>query len=272
MTEFLTHCSVAAHTWGQWTVANLSQQGLRHHGKGDPSDDAYLVQPVGDHLLLAIADGVSQCPMSRHGAQLAMVALLSHVDGKLRKGPPHKDILAHAMANTHYALASEARRTGHDILDYSCTLAVALLGPTTLYAASLGDSSITQLTKLQASPDPDAHTLLPLCGSHQCDPNGAVWSITLQNWADYLQTTSQPIDAVDAVILNTDGCDHFIINEGRPPGTSPFSPSAVVNLRKALAANHPRQLPIWLAGYMQKLEGNNFDDRTLVIATRDTPS
>ena len=264
--ELLTHCNLMTQTWNGWVISTLYQQGLGHQSLKKPSEDAVLVQPVGDHLLLAVADGVSTVPFGRQGAHLAVHALHTHIRDQLDKPAPfpHKDILAHAMGNAHLTLQAEANRDHHDIMEYSCTLACVLIGPTAILAANIGDSSIAQLTTVKSSRTPGQPVLVPMCSSEQ--PDDRVHPITRPTWKDHLQHTTHHREGIDALLLLSDGADNFLLDGNTPP-LSPFTTDTILGYLDAFGEYTPRQLPIWLASYILDRESQNADDRTLIIAT-----
>ncbi|MGD9803432.1 MAG: protein phosphatase 2C domain-containing protein [Hyphomicrobiaceae bacterium] len=263
--ELVTQCRLATEQWRGWLISSVSQQGKRHHQRSLPTDDALLVAAAGDHLLLGVADGVSSCPLSRIGSEHALAAIYAHVDQALLKsgGEPSPDILAHAMANAHYALQSLADQTGAPIDDYSTTVATVLIGPTTIYAANIGDSSLAYLTKPRSAANPDTAVLLPLCSAPQQDDG--VTPITFPNWNKFLALARHPVDGVDAVLLATDGAEDFLFN-GRHATGQVLSPAAVSAYLSNCNDLSPRLLPLFLADYIQKLD-NGTDDRSLIIAS-----
>jgi hypothetical protein len=263
--ELVTQCTLATQQWRGWLISSVSQQGRRHHRRSVPSDDALLVAAVGDHLLLGVADGVSSCPLSRIGSEHALAAIYAHVDQALLKsdGQPDPDILAHAMANAHYALQSLADQTGAPITDYSTTVAAVLISPTTIHAANIGDSSLAYLVRPRSAAVPGTPMLLPLCSAPQ--QNDGVTPITFKNWNKFLQLTHHPVDGVEAVLLATDGAEDFLFNGQHATG-QPLNPAGINNYLAIISDLTPRRLPLFLADYLQKIDTGT-DDRTLIIAS-----
>jgi len=263
--ELVTQCRLATEQWRGWLISSVSQQGKRHHQRSVPTDDALLVAAAGDHLLLGVADGVSSCRLSRIGSEHALAAIYAHVDKALLEsgGTPSPDILAHAMANAHYALQSLADQTGAAIDDYATTVATVLIGPTTIHAANIGDSSLAYLTKTRSAANPDTATLLPLCSAPQQDDG--VTPITFPNWNTFLQLASHPVDGIEAVLLATDGAEDFLFSGQNATG-QPLNPAAVNAYLDGINDLTPRRLPLFLAGYLQQLDTGT-DDRSLIIAS-----
>lgn len=265
--ELFKQCTLASQVWGGWSISTLYQQGLRHAEAGQPCDDAYVVAALGDHLLLAVADGVSTQSQGRVGAQLAVAGLVAHVDRAMQLGPLHADVLAHAMANARGVILSESMRRGIPLLHYSTTLAAVLIDATTVRAANIGDSSITQLTCVLSSPTPDQPKVVPLCSAPQ-RPDERVYPLTFDTWQDHLQLATHPADRIEAIVLATDGAGDFIEDE---TGTGGLTSDLVVALRDAIPQLKPRMLPTWLAAFLERGEAVNYDDRTLLVAVRTDP-
>jgi hypothetical protein len=117
-----------------------------------PRQDAYALSrtAAGHHLIVAVADGVSECRRSDVGARIAVSAAVREIRRALDGGTALAE-LDHAEIFTAAAreMAGTARSRGWDDADVSAVMVVAVVpampaadGGRLIWAASVGDSSV----------------------------------------------------------------------------------------------------------------------------------
>ncbi|KUM82008.1 protein phosphatase 2C domain-containing protein [Streptomyces sp. ISL-22] len=137
-------------------AASLVGPGHRCQEPATARQDAYRMtrDASGDHLLLAVADGVSSSEHAELGAAVAASTAVNHLRRQLDDpGAPVRLSAAELFEEAATAMRREAARRGLDPADVCAVLFVAVIparpagpsGERTMWAAWLGDASLWQL-------------------------------------------------------------------------------------------------------------------------------
>ena len=74
--------------------------------------------------------------------------------------------------------------------------------------------------------------------------------------------------AVKSVVVASDGGNSFFANGPSVEGTLKLNPEVLDAMPDLIAADGPRGLVLHLATYLANFPATNFDDRTILVATR----
>lgn len=248
-----------------WMLVSLSQQGLGHYQKGIQNMDAYALTAVGATNILVVADGVGSKPNSHRGSRAAARAVERHISKALTSGDkPSQKMLQDAFAAAHDELAKQTAALNIPISDYATTLCAAIVTDDAVHTATIGDSSIVLLT----APFGEGEGKLgPACSAPQPKQKGATLSIVNANWPTFTAFNETKAGNVKAVLLASDGGENFF-TVSPPSGETAFEEMFLNAFDHALKVLTPRAFCNFFSEYIRDNEGNNVDDRTILIAYR----
>lgn len=127
-----------------WTWCAVSVTGGRHVAQGLPSQDRVQVVPIGELLLIALADGAGSAVRGADGAEVAVEAAVKVATRLLIDGSPSEEeavrVLRAAITAAKRAIRREAAYQGADRSAFATTLLLAICGPEFVAVAQVGDS------------------------------------------------------------------------------------------------------------------------------------
>ncbi|MFD3994930.1 PP2C family serine/threonine-protein phosphatase [Streptomyces sp. NPDC058548] len=255
-----------------WRVHGTSARGYRHTREGTPCQDAWEFEETASGLVLAVADGAGSAPHSREGAwaavQLAMRAFLPLVApwDRLPDAHARKEELTEAFREVRAAFLQWCQ--GPPGL-YATTLTVVVLARGWLGQLSVGDGLVLVRADTSAVGSASYH-LLPRAhtGSEYANETVFVGSPTA---LAQLRVDCVRDDAIDGVLLSTDGLTHALLR--RAPAGPPLPHDAFLgHLFDRLARSdydhdeEERRLKAFLdSDQITRVTG---DDKTLLWAIR----
>lgn len=248
-----------------WMLVSLSQQGLGHYQKGIQNMDAYALTAVGPANILVVADGVGSKPDSHRGSRAAARAVDQHITKALSSGEkPSQKMLQDAFAAAHNELAKQTAALNIPISDYATTLCAAIITDEAIHTAAIGDSSVVLLS---APFGQGEGKLGPACSAPQPKQKGATLSIVNANWQTFTAFNESKAGNVKAALLASDGGENFF-TVTPPSGDTAFEEVFLNAFDHALQVLTPRAFCNFFSEYIRDNEGNNLDDRTILIAYR----
>lgn len=264
----LARTEVVAHE--PWLVGTFSQHGAGHVRKGLPNGDAYAIGRADEHVLIAVADGVSSAPLSTYGAHLAVTTAVERMTSHARMATPQGQKSLKAVVNfVRSTMDVAARQLDRPVSDLATTLLVAMLTPTSATVAKIGDGSV-----MAVEADRTGARLVPMVDTpHVGD---GVVDLTHKDWQKHLRGRHIPdLEAagIATLVLGTDGAAGYLMAASKAP-TATGERTALStlyvhdNLGEALAKRTSPDLIGYFAQllFLPSLK-DPFDDRTLVIAT-----
>lgn len=261
-TSVLTHLTTSWHD--PWLVSLLHQQGLRHYKAGEPCQDSYLIQTIGDCLFLGVADGMGSAARSKEGADAALAVTALHLRRTLQTDKPSAALLLDAFSATQKTLKTMAAADTVDIAQFATTLAVALVTKDTLYTANIGDSSILLIVPRLKQGTVELIGS-PICSAPQ--PNSdRTYSIISDDWRTRTTTEAVPVATFQGIILATDGAENFFSDDMGHSGGITYSNTQIAHTAQRISALTPRKLAAVYGTYLGAVDAKNDDDRTLIIA------
>jgi hypothetical protein len=179
-------------------VLGASVAGASHVRRGLPCQDAFRVV----ENVIAVADGLGSAAHSELGAVAATEAAVHGAAGHAEYEPARAAL--EGVVAAREALEKVARAHDYELRDLACTLIVAV------YAQRVGLAHVGDGAVVGACGD-DVFMLSP---PDKAEYINEVVPITSDGWIDSVQTVVCS-DAVDAIGLFTDGCQHAAIRRGR---------------------------------------------------------
>lgn len=251
-----------------WILIRAAQQGVRHFRKAEPIEDGHTVGGAGTVSWLVLADGVSTAQYSHEASRLACYAIEHYLGAQITKGAPaSRKLLLEAIGFAHGELHALAKREGHPVCEYACTLAAALIDGDHIITASIGDSSIAITTSHPGADGKAVRRMSPFCTPKQSGASDETWSLIEPKWHDVVASNETRNPAVDGVYLATDGGQNFFTDEVGP-GTYEFDPGYPNAINDVLGSWGPLLVCNVMTFYMEKEPAENKDDRTILIAYR----
>ncbi len=238
-----------------WLLQAMAQQGRSHYNEGCLIEDAHIMRPVGDSLLLAVADGMSSAARGGEGA-LSAVSVVGHA----LTGIAHPDAadLKNAVGAAHAALIATTPDAPHAL---ATTLAAVRISDKAVHAISIGDSNIVSITEDGAG----ALKLAPFCVGNQPSQDGTV-SLTDPQWERHAGSVTSHPDLLTGLILATDGAQPFFYKDMGLSGRSALDATVVQGLPAAISKLTARSLSAYFSLLMTRPEYMSLDDRTLLMA------
>jgi len=134
---------------GRWRVAAASVRGVGHERVGLPCQDACRLRILPHEILvIAVADGAGSARLSQYGSTAAVEAVVDSFrsDAELMPLPATDDdwrrLLTNLLHHARAALEREAETRQAALDELATTLSVALVTPTVLAAAQIGDGAV----------------------------------------------------------------------------------------------------------------------------------
>ena len=259
-----------------WRIAKASIVGTGHAQTATPCQDSHYVMHLGNHLVVAVSDGLGSAALSHEGSRIAcsaavdaiaeaydahndMPLIAASTDASVNPHVRYEKTLTDAFGAARDAIEREAARTNRSLREYGCTLLVAVICEEAWYGMHVGDGTIVGLYA-----DQSAKTL-------SVPENGEfINSTTPLTSTDYTthMRYSHGTERLAGVALLSDGVQPMCINYKTGAAYDGFF----------------RPLQIWLAGLPSlsgvdhaleqfldtpKMRQKSDDDMTLVLALRE---
>lgn len=259
--------SVTTGWYAPWLVSALAEHGEIHFDADAPYQDAYAVVTIGEHLVLAVADGMSSGELSHHGARIAVDTAVASLTDQLGAGLPSTEQIEVAFAAAHKAIARRAQEDGRQTHHYATTLALAVVTGTHIAAGAVGDSSISvhtvtgkarksMLSPFVSAPQPVENTL----------------SLSETYWRGAFTARAARYPALKTVIVNSDGGNGLFTSDSDGTDDLHLDPSYFDGLPELLESYGARTFAITWAAYLMQRPATKRDDRTILVAYQpDTP-
>ncbi len=232
-----------------WRLLGGSVPGSLHRRQGRGCDDAFGWH-VDDALVVAVtADGAGSRPgTSAFGAFTAVEAVLTAA-----QDDPAVEHLFH-MALSAVDDAADGLGVAADLL--ATTLSVVVVAGACVAVGQVGDG-------IAVHGAGDAVEVVAV-GERPEHVNETVFLTTPGALSDHLRTFCVSAEAVDALALTTDGLRYQVLDD--VPAHRPFAPF----FREAWAyARRPDATPEAVTAFLDEIEDQSGDDKTLVLAVRD---
>lgn len=252
-----------------WIILAGAQAGRRHFEKGEPCQDSHVLGGFGNVIWMVLADGVSSAPRSQHGSALACQAVHHYLGREISRGtPPTPAMLRAAIGSAHIALVDTAKASRRSVRDYASTLAVGVIAGDRLLAASIGDSSVATSTIINRFGGKKERVFTSFCSGRQSGISDMTWDITSAEWMDATHVAENANSAIDLFMMATDGGHNFFVHpDGEGHVFDPAYPEFLLANLKSKETG-PLLVGNVFAQFMKKVDAENRDDRTILIATR----
>lgn len=232
-----------------WRLLGGTVPGSLHRRQGRGGDDAFGWH-VDDALVVAVtADGAgSRAGTSAYGAFTAVAAVLAAAGQE-----PEVEWLFEAALSA-VEEAADGLGVAPDLL--ATTLSVVVVAGACVAVGQVGDG-------IAVHGAGDAVEAVAV-GERSEHVNETVFLTTPGALSDHLRTFCTSADAVDALALTTDGLRYQVLDDvqaGRP--FAPFFQAAWAYARRADAT------PDAVTAFLDEIEDQSGDDKTLVLAVRD---
>lgn len=129
----------------RWQCFGSSVTGVSHQRAGESCQDAFAFrETAGGLAVAAIADGAGSATHGGPGAQIGCQSSVSSLDAALSAGVPDslpkwQALMTAAVTEAQETVRAEATGSGHDLRAYGATLLLAVVHPTWIVCASIGD-------------------------------------------------------------------------------------------------------------------------------------
>lgn len=239
-----------------WKVIGASVTGSSHEAMETGCEDASHWSSGPEVTCLAIADGAGSRPLSGRGAELAVqhaVLIASAYSGRNTAVDPAAWIQL-VFRSVQEKLGELAAAEGNDAGDYGTTLGVVMLTEDLACIGQVGDTIAVVGSR------GEFRTLAPALHGEYVNETTFV---TDEGAIDQLRISVEPIDAVDAVFLSTDGLRFKILADlGTAAPFSPFFEDLATYTRSAEAE------PDEIRRFLASLDDQSGDDKSLIAAVR----
>lgn len=253
-----------------WDVVGASVVGESHRASGDPRQDAFAAELIGECAVLAVADGLGSSVFAHVGAQLAadtMVRRLAAVaglgapdlDGHCIDGRSWRDVVFDALSDIRAALQpTEAVIDGVLRTLYDTTLLAAVVHPNGGLFIHVGDGAGLVCQGCPAGSLDNALLSSPENGLF----DNETFPITLPDITPHVRFTS--FGPTDVVMLMTDGVTPFAFEAAG----GPLRPRFLQPIDRHLSGNAGPEGAQALASTLDgpELRRNHGDDKTLLWA------
>ena len=230
-------------------VLGASVAGASHTRDDLPCQDAFRVTEADAALVVAVADGLGSAALSDLGASAATEAAAARA-AELTNDPCRAAIEGVIAARD--ALEKLACVEDCEIRDLACTL-IVLVAARRIGIAHVGDGAAVGLC------DGEPYVLSPPAPSEYVNE---VDSLASDDWVDHVRPVLC-IEAIDAVGVHTDGCQHAAIRHGKAHAGF-FRPLFDYAGTGVGAEEGDEALAQLLSG--EKMSEHSDDDKTLVLA------
>jgi hypothetical protein len=217
-------------------------------------------------LLVAVcADGAGSARQSQVGARLACTAFLGLATTALEDGLGIGDVSEPLVLRWHelvrQRLSLEACLANLDLREYACTLLAAVVGEDRAVVSQVGDGVVVIGTEGGYEP-----VFWPRSGEYV----NTTYFLTGGDFA--AQLVCRVINArIDEIALLTDGLQPLALHYATRTAHRPFFEPMFMALREAPSPEH-LQLPLMDFLASKAVNDRTDDDKTLVLATRHSPS
>lgn len=239
---------------GRWRAVAASCVGRGHVARDAPCDDAHVLAPRDDGLVVAVADGAGSARLGGRGASLAVTTA---ADLLAQATDPDQATVAVALGRARAVLEDAARAEGFPLGDLATTLHVAVLAGDRLLTGQVGDGAV-----VSAAGD---GALVALDTGERGEYLNETVFLTSGAWADEVRFGVHDLALVDAVAVLTDGLQlvAFDMATGTPhPGF--FAP--LWSWAAEAGAGAERELCDFLVS--ARVRARTDDDVTLALVVR----
>jgi hypothetical protein len=259
-------CSLKTSWHSPWLIVELAQLGAMHHAKGQPMADNHIVGSHGDVFWFAVADGVGSEPNSPIGSRTACLAVDQFLQAALKRGTAiTESILKEAMAAARSAVERLSITHSQPVATFATTLVIAVVTPDRVYGGSIGDSSLAIF-----APDREGRMQVSAFVSAP-QPVRIIYSLLTDDWSRVAAFASVATANITGVVAVTDGGNPFITEAHG--SRYDFDPRTLTYLDARLKGLTPLRFVNLFAEYLVILpEGENYDDRTMVLAYKPAPN
>ncbi len=253
----------------KWKHLSGSTAGTSHEYNGLPCQDyaecRLLSVETTPILIVVCADGAGSASQAEIGARLACKSFLDVASTALGNGLRVAEIARQQVLHWHEEararLSGEAGLLNLEIGDYACTFLTAIVSHDAAVFSQIGDGAIV------IGRDDGYQTIFwPQSGEYA----NTTFFLTGSDFAERLEVRSLDHD-VDELALITDGLQPLALHYASRTVHSAFFAPMFESLRKA---DCPEELEGPLEEFLrsQAVNDRTEDDKTLVLATRRSPS
>ncbi len=247
-----------------WRVIGASEQGTSHLQHGLPCQDAYAWQVIGDHLIIAVADGLGSAARAEQASKALVEEVLHLFAAKqpalLQDDTPennHEEILGSIFFAARALLEQIATIEKEPLKDYASTLLVAILHPNGFIAGQIGDGAM--VAKLADD------SLILVNTPQQGEFINETIPITADNALDALTVVTYQGE-IKAFSVFSDGLQNLALDMSNQMPYAPFfTPLFKIASDVSLDSDYTSEQ---LAGFLQseRICQRTDDDKTLVLA------
>lgn len=256
-----------------WRIAAASALGTSHARFGTPCQDAHIVKTFADNdgeevLVVVVSDGAGSAVKAEVGSWLTCSTVAEAAEVYLIKGGKVRDIsLGVALSwvgKVQRAISLRAEDDGCVLRDYACTMLVAVVGVDAAAIMQIGDGATV------ASDDAGWRWVhWPQHGEFANMTNFVTETGVEEKLAFDLCRRR-----VDEVAVFSDGIERLVLHEASKMVFTPFFNRMFPAVRALEAGGVDSRLSTSLRDYLDSktINERTDDDKTLVLATRRTPS
>ena len=257
-----------------WRTAYASVIGTSHHRSGTPCQDAGLCRTVGaadgsEVLVAAVSDGAGTAARSEAGSALAVASFVEAFGDAVEAATDldgiDREFALGWLESARKAIRELARSEGRETRDYACTILGAVVGPASSVFLQVGDGAIVVAER---GTDDFSWVFWPQHGEFA---NQTYFIV--QDDVDQVFKFEVGTNRIDEVALFSDGIERLVLDiANKAVHTPSFRP-----IFKWLAGTEPTgtaEPSAALTAYLGSahINARTDDDKTLVMATRATPS
>ncbi len=236
-----------------WRLLGGSVAGSLHRRQGRGCDDAFGWHVDDAVVVAATADGAGSRPgTSAFGAFTAVEAVLAAAGEVRDAGRPVEWLFQAALS----AVEAAAHGLGVDPDLLATTLSVVVVTGARVEIGQVGDGIAVHGTG-------DTVEAVAV-GERPEHVNETAFLTTRGALPEHLRTFTIGADAVDALALTTDGLRYQVLDD--VPATRPFAPFFQAAWEYA---RDPRATAAAVTAFLDEIEDQSGDDKTLVLAVRD---
>ncbi|MBI4757377.1 MAG: protein phosphatase 2C domain-containing protein [Betaproteobacteria bacterium] len=245
-----------------WQVIGASVPGTSHTRSGLPCQDAHGWRVAGQHVVLAVADGLGSASMSGRGARLAVEGALGVVAPALAglsgsAGAQWADLLSVAFAQARDCLVQAALVEDIPVRELATTLLIAVAGADGFATGQIGDGAMVAMLADGAL----AMVSAPQRGEYANE----IMPLTAEDALASVSVSVRP-ERVKSLALLTDGLQNLSLNAASGAPHEPFFMPFIEAVLHQRLDGHAvsAQLADFLA--CERVCARTDDDKTLLVA------
>lgn len=253
-----------------WRVAFASVIGTSHVSSGLPCQDFAVVRFVssadGKALVAVASDGAGSAVAAEVGAQLASEAIAEAAVKFLVSGSRVSDLSREAVAgwieDVLRTLEERAEADGNRLIDYACTLVVAIVGENASAFFQIGDGAIVVS---DGDSESWSYIFWPQHGEFANTTNFVTSPDVLEVFE--FEVSPRPLNEF---AVFTDGLEHMVLLHSPRSVHQPFFDTMLKPVRASDANGTDGALCESLGAYLNQpvVCERTDDDKTLILATR----